>query len=1381
MSGGTVRAEEFNSILEGAFPIAQAAANAIDGAAGSVGRLRQMVIAGEISSKEFFDAIISQTTELEAAFANTIPTVSQAFTVLGNNFTLFIGQMDGAYGASGAVAKAIIALAENIDRVAIYAGTAALAIGGAYVTSAAIAAASTLTFAGALTFLRAAIMRIGIGLFVVAIGEGVYWFNKLVTATGGWGFALQALGDLAAGVWEGIKTSASSIGPSLNAVWETVKSGFYSMLAGLTEMWSGFLGSMAGGLAGIPGFGGISDSLSAASANAFGSMSEYTAKAQAATSANERLTASAAALREQGWDRVNAALKTLQLQMDGANGELDEGTKASDKLKDALGEVNNALGEKGVAGGAGKAEEAVKDLKTEMEGPLSGAIDNLGNAFGEFLTGGIRSFKDFAKSIIDGFKRMISQMIATSIANPIKLALGLSVGGGAGTSAAAGGVAAGGAGGGGGILGGLLGGKVFGAGGVIGGLFKGFTTGITNMFGGFGTMFSGIGSQLGLAATGSMSAIAGAIGMIAAPLLAVAAVFSFFKTKTTELDAGLRVTVTGMDALIETFSTIEKKKFWGLSKKVSTGYSPADDAVADPLIRAVADIQGGVLVAAKTMGIGSDAFTKFSHTLQVSTKGLSEEDAQKAVEDAFGDLGNAFAGMIPGLQRYTRAGEESLAAVTRLSAALVTANDAFDLLGRNLYAATLAGADMASGLVDAFGGLDAMTSAVGTYWEAFYSEAERSDTIMRRLRDQFADLNVVMPESRAEYRKIVDAIDTTTEAGRELFAGMVSLAGAMDAVLPQVASFTAAMQGIVDRIGGEIGVQIDQATQMAADYKASASLWYKAATTIRDFLRDLNNSPLALGSASQQFATNKGRFDTAFGMVKGGDLQAAQDMPALAKAYLESIQATSGSAVDYRRQAAQVTAALQLAGGISDVEGSNDDILRGLYQQQIDVLTSLANFLQLDGIDADLLKTFDAETQELIKNFDGTVGLFDTTLKQISDAITSAKDFSYDKIMADLDIAINLGKGSKLPAWVKDLVTGAGGNIKTTFDFILRRDDLTPDMKWIATQSISDMTKNLKFIVTKGLDEATAALALMVTSSLTKTIKFIVRSPLDDETKRLALIGNSNLVRTVKAVLSSNADPDAMILALAATGAYDVAVRAALDPSVTKNVRQLVFGDTGTFEAVVTAALSLDKAARRILLTQAGEYAVNITATLVSGLDKPIQKLLLNANTMAIRAVTIAAAFADGMDPELVTLLAEDGSRAIRTIKAVVNPGGIDALGLLFLDQLIQTAPVERSITASVGAMSAGNRRVLFEQKGAYAVDISASLGAGVKGSIKPLLFDKPTAIGHWAWDIGITGGSATDWPAGSNGFCRATPLAAGISAFSEISATDWPESSRPC
>ena len=113
-ASGIVRAEEFNSILEGAFPLAQAAARGIDEAGGSVGRLRQLVVEGEISSREFFEAILEGGGALEEQFAQTIPTVSQAFTVLSNAFITFVGQLDEATGLTDVLATEIIALANDL-------------------------------------------------------------------------------------------------------------------------------------------------------------------------------------------------------------------------------------------------------------------------------------------------------------------------------------------------------------------------------------------------------------------------------------------------------------------------------------------------------------------------------------------------------------------------------------------------------------------------------------------------------------------------------------------------------------------------------------------------------------------------------------------------------------------------------------------------------------------------------------------------------------------------------------------------------------------------------------------------------------------------------------------------------------------------------------------------------------------------------------------------------------------------------------------------------------------------------------------------------------------------------------------------------------------
>ncbi|WP_290687298.1 MULTISPECIES: tape measure protein [unclassified Haematobacter] len=78
LAGGVVRAEEFNSIMEGAFPIMQAAARGIEGVDGSIGKLRQMMLDGELSAKVFFDAILSKSDELAASFGKTQATVGQA-------------------------------------------------------------------------------------------------------------------------------------------------------------------------------------------------------------------------------------------------------------------------------------------------------------------------------------------------------------------------------------------------------------------------------------------------------------------------------------------------------------------------------------------------------------------------------------------------------------------------------------------------------------------------------------------------------------------------------------------------------------------------------------------------------------------------------------------------------------------------------------------------------------------------------------------------------------------------------------------------------------------------------------------------------------------------------------------------------------------------------------------------------------------------------------------------------------------------------------------------------------------------------------------------------------------------------------------------------
>lgn len=84
LGSGVVRAEEFNSILEGALPVAQAAAAGLEEAGGSVAKLRQLVVDGKVSSEAFFRAFEAGAATLQEKVASAELTVSQGFVRLQN-------------------------------------------------------------------------------------------------------------------------------------------------------------------------------------------------------------------------------------------------------------------------------------------------------------------------------------------------------------------------------------------------------------------------------------------------------------------------------------------------------------------------------------------------------------------------------------------------------------------------------------------------------------------------------------------------------------------------------------------------------------------------------------------------------------------------------------------------------------------------------------------------------------------------------------------------------------------------------------------------------------------------------------------------------------------------------------------------------------------------------------------------------------------------------------------------------------------------------------------------------------------------------------------------------------------------------------------------
>lgn len=120
MGAGIVRAEEFNSILEGALPIAQATARGLKEAGGSVAALRRLIIDGKVSSEAFFRAFEAGSDILEEKVANAGFTTEQQLVRLNNALIDTVGKFDKSVGVTTAVGRALGDLANTVKDVGNY-------------------------------------------------------------------------------------------------------------------------------------------------------------------------------------------------------------------------------------------------------------------------------------------------------------------------------------------------------------------------------------------------------------------------------------------------------------------------------------------------------------------------------------------------------------------------------------------------------------------------------------------------------------------------------------------------------------------------------------------------------------------------------------------------------------------------------------------------------------------------------------------------------------------------------------------------------------------------------------------------------------------------------------------------------------------------------------------------------------------------------------------------------------------------------------------------------------------------------------------------------------------------------------------------------------
>lgn len=116
MQQGTLRGEEYNSMMENGYGVAEALAK---GLGVTTSELKKMADNGELGAERVYKALLSQKDAVQQTFDQYPTTIGNALTKISTSWDMMIGKMDQSNGASATVADWLVTIADNMGIVEI--------------------------------------------------------------------------------------------------------------------------------------------------------------------------------------------------------------------------------------------------------------------------------------------------------------------------------------------------------------------------------------------------------------------------------------------------------------------------------------------------------------------------------------------------------------------------------------------------------------------------------------------------------------------------------------------------------------------------------------------------------------------------------------------------------------------------------------------------------------------------------------------------------------------------------------------------------------------------------------------------------------------------------------------------------------------------------------------------------------------------------------------------------------------------------------------------------------------------------------------------------------------------------------------------------------
>ncbi|MGV8864108.1 MAG: DUF4214 domain-containing protein, partial [Pseudomonas sp.] len=436
-------------------------------------------------------------------------------------------------------------------------------------------------------------------------------------------------------------------------------------------------------------------------------------------------------------------------------------------------------------------------------------------------------------------------------------------------------------------------------------------------------------------------------------------------------DQGIQLGVTGGD--IQGYQYEDQKKKGGLisgKSKKRTILSPLDAAtqktVQDAFDTRLDDVFG--IFDTLNVDVPESALDGLNMaTWKISLKDNTTDQINQLVSDFFEVLGNEAVGAISksmglGLDTY------NVDQLTEFASNLYSINDTFKLLNVNALPVSVWGGKLAEQYVALAGGMEAFSTSTQTYYDAFFSETEKSTNTLAAVKKQFADLNVTFPGTREGFRAVVEGLDSTTDAGRSMFLTLMGLSSSAST------AYDILKQQLT---GAATGAQSALQRAISAQQKAAAEGYNATNTSLNDMVSTVTENVSGLNSVSTSLSA-------ALKALRGDSDDAVKMLRAQAQATLQSALATARSSKSLSGFTGLEDALDTISNNNTDLYGSMEDFARDQGRT--------ANVVaELNAINGKQLTSAEASLAGLKTQIDLAKAAYDAQMAQYDQALEFAQ------------------------------------------------------------------------------------------------------------------------------------------------------------------------------------------------------------------------------------------------------------------------------------------------------------------------------------------------------------------------------------------------------